>query len=339
MTSLKTHLTLAAAIVMIAAAAPAYAGSCSSCSGAKITKYEKKQKTNDIVDVAAKAGSFNTLLAAAKAAGLVDALKGDGPLTVFAPTDAAFAKLPEGTVEALLQPENRHKLRNILLYHVVPGKVMAADVVKLDAAKTVFGQSVSINADDKGVHIDGARVVKTDIGADNGVIHVIDSVILPKNIAEVAEAAGQFKTLLAAVEAAGLTETISSAELTVFAPTDKAFAKLPEGTVKTLLKKENLDKLRAILTYHVAPGTVKAADVVKQSEIATANGQHLSVEVKTKKMKNGKKKTIVMIDNAKVVMTDIPALNGVIHVIDAVVLPSDEPKSAEAHGHDGTDQG
>jgi uncharacterized surface protein with fasciclin (FAS1) repeats len=134
----------------------------------------------DIVDTAVEAGSFNTLVAAVKAAGLVDTLKGAGPFTVFAPTDAAFAKLPAGTVEMLLKPENKAKLVAVLTYHVVPGKVMSGDLVgkKLEA-KTVQGSSVSINAT-KGVMVDGASVTSADIETSNGVIHVIDTVIQPK---------------------------------------------------------------------------------------------------------------------------------------------------------------
>jgi uncharacterized surface protein with fasciclin (FAS1) repeats len=134
----------------------------------------------DIVDTAVAAGQFTTLAAALKAAGLVDTLKGPGPFTVFAPTDAAFAKLPAGTVDQLLKPENKAKLTAILTYHVVPGNVKAADVVKLTSAKTVNGQSVAIAAKDGAVKVDGANVVKTDIAASNGTIHVIDAVIMPK---------------------------------------------------------------------------------------------------------------------------------------------------------------
>ena len=133
----------------------------------------------DIVETAV-AGNFNTLVAAVKAAGLVDTLKGPGPFTVFAPTDEAFAKLPLGTLESLLKPENKAKLQSILTYHVVAGKVLAKDVVKLNSAKTVEGQSVTIKTLNGGVMVDGAHVTKTDIVASNGVIHVIDSVLLPK---------------------------------------------------------------------------------------------------------------------------------------------------------------
>ena len=140
--------------------------------------YGKTEK-KDIVDTAVAAGQFETLAAALGAADLVDTLKSEGPFTVFAPTDEAFAKLPEGTVENLLKPENRDQLIAILTYHVVPGAVKAADVVKLSAATTVNGQSVAIKVSDGGVQVDNANVIATDIAASNGVIHVIDTVILP----------------------------------------------------------------------------------------------------------------------------------------------------------------
>ena len=133
----------------------------------------------DIVEIAASAGSFNTLVTAVKAAGLVDTLKGNGPFTVFAPTDEAFAKLPGGTVETLLKPENKDKLTAVLTYHVVPGRVTAGEVVNLSSAKTVNGRALRINTKDGKVMVDNARVTATDIMASNGVIHVIDSVVLP----------------------------------------------------------------------------------------------------------------------------------------------------------------
>lgn len=169
-TSNRFRATLAAVAVATAFAAPAHAGG----------SYGDKAAKADIVDTAVAAGSFKTLATALQAAGLVDTLKGKGPYTVFAPTDEAFAKLPAGTVESLLKPENKAKLQAVLTYHVVPGNVKAADVVKLTSAKTVNGQSVKIDATGGAVKVDGANVVKTDIAASNGTIHVIDSVILPK---------------------------------------------------------------------------------------------------------------------------------------------------------------
>ncbi len=139
-----------------------------------------EDKPQDIVDTAVAAGSFKTLVAAVKAADLVETLKGKGPFTVFAPTDEAFAKLPKETLESLLKPENKKKLAAILTYHVVSGKVMAKDVVKLSEAKTVQGSSVKIAVKDGKVMVDGATVAKADIECTNGVIHVIDTVIIPK---------------------------------------------------------------------------------------------------------------------------------------------------------------
>ena len=177
--STATALTLSALVL---------AGSTALAPGAHADHHEAKMKAkaegNTIVDVAVSAGSFQTLVAAVKAAGLVETLSGEGPFTVFAPTDEAFAKLPEGTVESLLKPENKDRLVAVLTYHVVPGKVMAADVVELDSAKTVQGQKVTIRTADGKVMVDGANVVKTDIAASNGVIHVIDRVILPSESTE-----------------------------------------------------------------------------------------------------------------------------------------------------------
>lgn len=269
----------------------------------------------DIVETAVKAGKFKTLAAALGAADLVDTLKGPGPFTVFAPSDEAFAKLPAGTVETLLKPENKGKLAGILTYHVVPGKVLAKQVVGLAGAKTVNGQRVDIKVADSTVMIDGAKVVTTDIECDNGVIHVIDSVILPadKNIPEVATAAEKFKTLLAAVKAAGLVDTlVGKGPFTVFAPTDEAFAKLPGSTVQDLLKPENKQKLVDILTYHVVPGRVYSEDAVAAKTAKTVQGASIMVTVGS----DGAK-----INNAKLVMTDLDASNGVIHVIDTVLTP------------------
>ena len=141
-----------------------------------------RAETRDVVDTAIAAGSFKTLAKALDAAGLVTTLKGSGPFTVFAPTDEAFAKLPAGTLETLLKPENKEKLQRILTYHVVSGKVMASDVVKLQSAKAVSGDTITVNVRNGVVHVDNATVTKADVTASNGVIHVIDSVILPKGL-------------------------------------------------------------------------------------------------------------------------------------------------------------
>ena len=176
----RTMLTSAgAALALIATVAAAPAQMTDAPTVPVMDRYETKIIENDIVEVAAAAGTFNTLLAAATAADLVDALKSDGPLTVFAPTDEAFAKLPEGTVETLLKPENKEKLQAVLLYHVVEGKVTAEEVVKLTSAKTLEGDSIDISVKMGKVYVDNAQVIAADVEASNGVIHVIDAVILP----------------------------------------------------------------------------------------------------------------------------------------------------------------
>lgn len=344
------------------------------------------QDEPDIVDIAVEDGRFTTLVAAVQATGLVDTLKGEGPFTVFAPTDDAFAALPEGTVESLL--EDIPALTDILLYHVVAGEAMAADVVTLSSVTTVNGLDVSITVEDGNVYLnDTVQVIITDIEASNGVIHVIDAVLLPPlsvtnssannlnfrsgpgldrsiigvfpigaraealarneagdwvqiqyegeigwvfaplttpsgdvmslpvapgTIVEVAVADGRFTTLVAAVQAAGLVDALNGeGPLTVFAPTDDAFAALPEGTVEALL--EDIPTLTDILLYHVVQGKVMAADVVNLDTATTLGGANISISVV-----DG---NVVLNDNVQVIITDIEASNGVIHVIDAVLLP------------------
>jgi len=271
----------------------------------------------DIVDTALAAGSFNTLAAALKAADLVDAMKGRGPFTVFAPTDDAFAALPKGTLETLLKPENKGMLQTILTYHVVAGDVRAKDVVRMKNAETLSGQRIDIRFDPKAktVKVDGANVSATDIECSNGVIHVIDKVILPntEDIIGTAVGAGKFGTLAAALQAGGLVEALKGeGPFTVFAPTDAAFAALPEGTVETLLEPENKDRLVAILKYHVVSGRVFSEQAAKLTEAKTLQGSNLEIRAA-----DGK----VQVGGANVIAADIDATNGVIHVIDKVLLP------------------
>jgi uncharacterized surface protein with fasciclin (FAS1) repeats len=268
----------------------------------------------DIVETAAAAGQFKTLVKAVQAAGLVDALKGKGPFTVFAPTDEAFDKLPDGVLADLLKPENKPKLVSILTYHVVPGRLTAKDVVAVDAAETLSGATVPIEADG-GVTVGGARVVKTDIEASNGVIHVIDSVMLPRDVVEVAADDERFSTLVAAVKAAGLVETLKGdGPFTVFAPTNEAFAKLPDGTAEALLRPENRKRLREVLLYHVVPGRIRLG----RRELATAQKASVTVVAEG----------TLLVNNAEVLASDVVASNGVIHVIDTVLIPPAEGSDA-----------
>jgi len=290
-----------------------------------------QQAEADIVDTAVAAGDFNTLAELLTEAGLVETLKGEGPFTVFAPTDEAFAAVPAETLEALRA--NPDELVRVLTYHVVPGKVMAADVVNLESADTVAGVPVSISVSDGTVMVDGATVTATDIEATNGVIHVIDSVILPPaegemmddsemmeepmaemDIVDTAVAAGTFNTLAELLTEAGLVETLKGeGPFTVFAPTDEAFAAVPAETLEAL--RANPDELVRVLTYHVVPGSVMAADVVNLESADTVAGVPVSISVSD---------GTVMVDGATVTATDIQASNGVIHVIDAVILPPAE---------------
>jgi transforming growth factor-beta-induced protein len=279
-----------------------------------------EESSNTIVDIAAGNPDFSTLVAAVLAADLAEALSGEGPFTVFAPTNEAFAKLPAGTLESLLLPENKQALTDILLYHVVSGSVLAADVVNLTEAETLLGKNVNIKVDMGNVMINEANVIATDFIADNGVIHVIDSVILPPadlaDIVDTAVADGRFTTLAAALGAAELVETLKGeGPFTVFAPTDDAFAALPEGTVESLLLPENKQALTDILLYHVVAGKVMAEDVVTLTEAETVLGQNVSIKVDMGK---------VYINDSEVIITDIVTSNGIIHVIDAVLLPKDD---------------
>jgi uncharacterized surface protein with fasciclin (FAS1) repeats len=272
----------------------------------------------DIVQVATEAGDFTTLLTAAEAAGLVETLQGEGPFTVFAPTDDAFAALPEGTLDGLLA--DTEALSQVLLYHVVAGEVRAADVVELESATSVQGEDIAITVDGSSIMVNEANVVATDIEAANGVIHVIDQVILPLSmseaamgdIVETAQAAGEFPTLLAAVEAAGLVETLKGeGPFTVFAPNEEAFASLPEGALAGLLADQ--EALTQVLLYHVVPGQVTASQVVDLESATTVEGSDVAIRVEGNK---------VFINDAEVVTTDIITSNGVIHVIDKVILPA-----------------
>jgi len=332
---MKRILSLATTAALVCGST-AVADTCPSKTAQHRATAQVASDAKNIVETAAAAGSFETLIAAAKAAGLVDALTSSGPLTVFAPTDDAFAKLPDGTVETLLKPENKEQLQSILLYHVVPGNLPASRVVQLSAAQSKQGEMIPFEVEGDQVTVGGAKVLKTDIQCSNGIVHVIDSVILPpssqkeanaaaaetspvaaeakkKDIVDTAAGAKSFQTLVAAVKAGGLVETLKGkGPFTVFAPTDEAFAKLPDGTLESLLKPENKEKLVAILTYHVVPGKVLAEDVVGLEKAKTVNGKEVKISVKDGKVK---------VDDATVTKTDIDCSNGVIQVIDAVILP------------------
>jgi uncharacterized surface protein with fasciclin (FAS1) repeats len=273
---------------------------------------------SDLVTTAVNAGQFTTLASLLQAAGLVDTLKTGGPYTVLAPTDAAFAKVPKATLDALAA--DPAKLKAVLLYHVVSGSVPSSEVVKLTSAKTLNGANVSIKVQNGAVLINDAKVVTPDVMASNGVIHVIDTVLLPsaaaaqQNIVKTAVAAGQFKTLASLLTKAGLVKTLESGKWTVFAPTDAAFAKVPKATMAKLGNNPAL--LKKVLLYHVVKGAVPASKVVTLNgkSVVTAAGVPVKITVS-----GG---SVFLNGSTRVTKTDVKASNGLIHVINRVLIPS-----------------
>ncbi len=254
----------------------------------------------------------NTLEAAVIAAELDDDLSGEGPFTVFAPTDAAFEALPEGTVDALLQ-DPTGDLAQILLYHVAGAKALSTDLSDGQYITTLNGDSVKVTIMDETVMIDDATVTVADLEADNGVVHVIDAVILPGySVFDIIAGSADHQTLQAAIEAAGLDNTLSfDGPFTVFAPTDAAFAALPDGTVDALLADPEGD-LTDILLYHVIGDSVRSTALSDGMMVTTLNGDSVMVRIEG---------SDVFIDSAKVIVTDLEADNGIVHVIDAVLIP------------------
>lgn len=333
-------------------------------SPAQVFAQDMSDKT--VVEIAVGNDDFSTLVAAVKAADLAGTLSDDGPFTVFAPTNAAFAALPAGLVGELVKPENKAVLQKILTYHVVSGNLMAKDVVAgikssggTLKATTVEGGGFSVMADMGKVMIKDAQgnvanVTATDIAGSNGVIHVIDRILLPAgvnpgdllkakakmgmmepkasmstapagpSIAAVATKNGNFKTLVAALGAADLVGTFDApGDYTVFAPTDAAFDALPAGTVNSLVTDQK-EKLKGILGYHVIPARVTSTQLV---EAIKANRNYYRLQTLTGQsliatLQGGK---VILIDGdgnrSTVVITDVEASNGIIHAIDAVVMP------------------
>ena len=294
-------------------------------------------QAKDIMSALEQCGQFETLVAAVKAAGLSKTLESKGSFTVFAPNDHAFSRLPSGTVENLLKPENKDQLKAILTFHVL-GEARSSCSLKNGELETVNG--AHLNVKKWGTHVflnnNRTRVREADVKFENGIVHVIDQVMLPPkkkteftsttskakshDIVDTAISAGQFKTLATALKAAGLVETLKgSGPFTVFAPTDDAFAKLPKGTVEDLLKPENKSKLANILKYHVIAGKVpsKAIEPGKVNTVAS--------ETVKLKLKNDS----IMVNKSKVIKPDINAANGVIHIIDTVLIPKDRSKKAK----------
>ena len=316
-----------------------------------------------VVDIAVWSDVHSTFVAAVVAADLAETLSSAWPFTVFAPVNDAFAKLPAGTVETLLMPENIDTLRSILTYHVayfsvyqyflalkvfqllmpenidtlrsiltyhvVPGRVMASDLTPGMVAWTVQWQELTFTHANSAWHVNNATIIAADLLAGNGVIHVIDEVLqpapeaeLPATVVDIAVWSDVHSTLVAAVVAADLAGTLSLAwPFTVFAPVNDAFAKLPAGTIETLLMPENIDTLRSILTYHVVSGKVMAWNLSQGLIASTVQGDELTFTNASNKW---------YVNSAEIIATDLVAENGVIHVTGGVLLPplTDEQRSA-----------
>lgn len=265
---------------------------------------------SNIVEIAAGDDRFETLVLALQETGLDDALTNAGPFTVFAPTDDAFAALGIPAADLLADPE----LANILLYHVADGRLKAEDVVALERITTKMGKDVKVNVTDEGVFINDSKIIIQDIKASNGIIHVIDMVLIPEdmpNIVDIAVGDGGFKTLVGVLEATGLDEVLRGAgPYTVFAPTDEAFEALPKWLLNFLVN--NPKYLKQVLLYHVVPGDLDASEVLSQGSLGTVQGGTVRARVK-----DGE----VYINSSKVIAPNIEAENGTIHVIDRVLIP------------------
>jgi uncharacterized surface protein with fasciclin (FAS1) repeats len=264
-------------------------------------------------DVLALDGRFKTLLAAVNAAGLGEALTTGGPFTLFAPTDAAFAKLPPGTVENLLA--NPNTLREILLYHVLGKRSRAGELLLQRNAETLQGSAVTVALRDYSVFVNDSRVINANVSSPNAIIHVLDAVLLPPppkvNLLEVLKRNGRFGTLVAALQVAGLDSVVETGgPLTIFAPTDEAFAALPPGTVDALLA--NPTALKNVLLYHVVGGSKTAADLLRQRTVPTLQGASVNVYAWWTK---------VFVNRSQVIEADIAASNGIVHALKAVLLP------------------
>jgi len=356
-----------------------------------------------VVDIAMNSDIHTTLVTAVVEAELADTLSGDGPFTVFAPTNDAFAKLPEGTVEMLLEPENIEMLQSILTYHVLPARVMSGDLTQGLMATTVEGSEITLTHTNNTWYVNSAKIIATDLVADNGVVHVIDSVIMPpmsnadildaiytlrgnlsedmeervdmgimkyatmtatlwedemmnmnnklfiaidkqiekysmnqeiadlltllkyeikiwnlavNDIVDVAVNSGVHETLVTALTEADLVSILQSdGPFTVFAPVDTAFVDLPEGTLDNLLAQESKADLKDILTYHVVPGAYMASDITDGLMLETVQGQSLEFTIND---------GVVSINGMPtLLMTDIATSNGIVHVIDDVLMPNE----------------
>merc|ERR1711907_346049 len=275
-----------------------------------------------IVDLAVETADLSTLATAIEAADLVGTLLGKGPFTVFAPTNAAFDALPAGTLDSLLEPANKAQLVDVLTYHVLSGDVRAADITNKATVATLEGNDITTRLVGDNVFVNNAKVTTADVAATNGVVHIIDTVIMTDSpatadtIVDLAIATADLSTLTTAIQAADLVGTLlGKGPFTVFAPTNAAFDALPAGTLDNLLEPANKAQLVDVLTYHVLSGEVRAANITDGQTETTVEGNDVTFAV------NG---DVVEVNDAAVTTANVDATNGVVHIIDSVLLPPND---------------
>jgi transforming growth factor-beta-induced protein len=275
----------------------------------------------NVAEVSSNFADLSTLSTALAAAKLTSTLSGKGPFTLFAPSNEAFAKLDKALLAALLDPKNIDKLTEVLTYHVAVSIVKSTDLTDAEQIKTVEGEKVTVSITNGNIDINNARVIIPDITATNGVVHIIDAVLIPpgfappsdKNIVELAAATADLSTLVDALKAANLTAALSTkGPFTVFAPTNEAFAKLDKALLAKLLEPDNVATLTDLLTYHVVAAELTSSELKNDRSIETLEGMMVKV------MADG---SHIKINDAQVIIPNITATNGIVQVIDAVLIP------------------
>jgi uncharacterized surface protein with fasciclin (FAS1) repeats len=312
------------AITLLAVALFSIAGLLQGCGGGGGTP----DSGSSIPGIAGKTAELSTLVDALKAADLVTTLEGKGPFTVFAPTNDAFEALPYKGAELTYLLNNKDKLTEVLEYHVTSGNITSCDLKNGEMIKMLMGGDVTVKINGTTVMINDATVTTPNVIASNGVVHIIDKVLIPENFTApnipALAADANLSTLVTALQKADLVTAVSDGPLTVFAPTNAAFAALPTGLLDKLLEPANLQALQQVLKYHVVSGEVVSSALKNGEKVPTLEGSNLNITISGSE---------VDVNKAKVIKADQFAVNGVVHVIDAVLVPPDfvvPPRSTKA---------
>lgn len=280
---------------------------------------QTQMATSNIVQLAQGSNDLSTLVAAVSAADLAGALSAEGNFTVFAPTNSAFSAI-QSTVDTLLMPENKAQLQSVLQYHVVPTRALSSDLTDGQVITTLGGETLKVRIVNDIVFVNNAQVITANVEATNGVVHIIDQVLVPgsfKTVVGTAIDTAALSTLVAAVQAGNLVDALNNADanFTVFAPTNDAFAAI-QSSVDTLLQPANISQLQNVLQYHVIASEAFSSELTNGQTLQTLNGESLTVSIE-----NGEVFIVGANSRAKVVMADVKTSNGVVHVIDTVLLP------------------